>query len=115
MTLRDDFAADILDGFRDLAEPAVYRPRSGAAVATFALLEDRRLAAGSRARLETATLVVSQFDVPAPAIDDCFEVSGIVWQYRQNKDAPAEREDAWPFWRLACRRTDTLSLTGGRS
>ena len=115
MTLRDDFAADILDGFQDMAEPAVYRPKAGDPVETCVLIEDRRLAAGSRARLETAVVIVPQADAANPAIGDCFEVAGITWEYRQNQDVEDERADAWPFWRLHCRRLDTLSLTGGRS
>ena len=115
MTLRDDFAADILDGFEDLAQTCIYQPADGPAVSTLALIEDRRLATGSRARGEYVTVRVPMRDVGTPQIDDTFLIAGETWQYRQNQDSNEERKDAWPFWLLYCRKVGSVSLTGGHS
>jgi len=113
MTLRDDFAADILDGFEDLAQTCIYQPADGPAVSTLALVEDRRLAAGSRARGEYATLRVPMRDVETPQIDDTFLVAGETWQYRPEPEQSESRKESFPFWILSCRRGVMPTLSGG--
>ena len=115
MTLRDDFAADILDGFRDLAEPAVYRPKSGAnPIDTYALIESYQIEVETRARGEFASIRIPITDIPHPAIDDIIVINEEEWQVRPSTDQQIERYRKYPFWILRCRRHVLLTL-GGRS
>lgn len=125
MSIRDDFDADILDAFADIASPAIYRPRAageaagfpagqgGAAVETMALVENRQTEAESRALLEVAEIRIPARDVASPQIDDVIVVDGEEWQYRPSTDQSIQRRRLGPFWILRCRREVRATVGGG--
>lgn len=125
MSIRDDFDADLLDAFADLASPAVYRPkasgeaaavpanRGGAAIETLARVENRQTEAESRAQMEVAEIRIPARDVASPQIDDVIVVDGEEWQHRPSTDQSIQRRRLGPFWILRCRREVRATVGGG--
>jgi hypothetical protein len=125
MSIRDDFADDILDGFADFASPAMYQPkaageaaavpasRGGRAIETLVLVENRQTEAESRALLEVAEIRIPARDVASPQIDDVIVVDGEEWQHRPSTDQSIQRRRLGPFWILRCRREVRATVGGG--
>lgn len=116
MTATARFEAAILAAFPRLPGvlPAVYRPKGGGEVATYAQVENRQTETEARVRGEFAEIRIPARDVPDPAIDDAIEVAGVVWQMRPSTDQSITRRKDGPFWVVRCRKDLRPTLSGGR-
>jgi hypothetical protein len=110
------FEAAILAAFVRLPGvlPAVYRPKAGGEVGTYAQVENRQTETEARVRGEFAEIRVPARDVPDPAVDDVVEVAGVVWQMRPSTDQFIQRRQDGPFWVVRCRTGLRATLAGGR-
>ena len=116
LTATARFEAAILAGWLRLPGvlSAVYRPKAGGEVATYAQVENRQTETEARVRGEFAEIRVPARDVPDPAIDDAIEVAGVVWQMRPSTDQFIQRRQDGPFWVIRCRTGLRTTLAGGR-
>lgn len=125
MSIRDDFDADLLDAFADLASPAVYRPRAageaagfpagqgGAAVATFARIDNEQAESESRANLVIAEARFPARDVPDPQVDDVIEVDGVAWTFRKSGGQQIQRLREEAVWIVRVSRGTTPNWRRG--
>lgn len=115
MTPTERFEARILAAFPRLpgVSPAVYRPKAGGEVATYAHVENEQRESENRARGDFAEVRLPARDVPDPAVDDAIVVDGVEWQMRQPPDQSVIRRKDGPFWVVHCRKGLRPTLAGG--
>ncbi len=106
LTATTRFEAAILAAFPRLPGvlPAIYRPKAGGEVATYAQLENEQRESEARARGDFAEVRLPARDVADPAVDDVVVVDGLEWQMRQSTDQSIIRRKDGPFWVVRLRR-----------